>query len=364
MNKKILKIALIVLSLVFLTACRVELRARVDYVSPNLYEQQRIEMIAEAEKSVIGIKTDSGHGSGIIYKVETVETDPVLYRYYAMTNYHVIEDASEIKIYFGNSVNDLTAKDVAGNARYDIAVVRFETERVLTVHSVKAFETNDEGKKVFLQLVKGQDVYAIGTPQNIVHYNYATNGILSLTGVTYNQIPGLAFMHTAAINPGNSGGPVFNLRGDLIGINVAKLTSISTKDGTIPADGLGYALSINALAPIVTGFKDEDYSAVIRRPRLGVTVQEVEVFLETNDASLIPPNAVGVVVIDFDFTRNAHLVLEVYDLIIEMNGTPITSIADIGAQLIDAEFGDEHVIKVLRKVGDSFVEFTVTITLS
>ena len=364
MNKKILKAVLIVLSLFLLTGCRVDLRARVDYVSPNLYEQQRIEMIAEAEKAVVSIKTDSGHGSGIIYKVEEVTTDPILYMYYAMTNYHVIEDASEIKVHFGNSLTDIVVKDVAGNARYDIAVVRFETDRSLTVHNVKAFEKDEEGKGIILQMVKGQDVYAIGTPQNIIHYNYVSSGVLSLTGVTYNQIPGLAIMHTAAINPGNSGGPLFNLRGELIGINVAKLTTISTKDGNIPADGLGYALSINALSPIVLGFEEEDYEAVVRRPRLGVTVQEVDIFLESNDASLIPADAVGVVVVDFDYTRNAHLVLEVYDLIIEMNGTPIQSIADIGAQLVDAEFGDSHTLKVLRKVGDTFVEFTVTIELA
>ncbi len=364
MKRKIFNIILIVFATVLLVGCRVELRAKVDYVSPNQYEQLRIEMIAEAEKATVAIKTDTGHGSGIIYKVEELPTDPVSYRYYAMTNHHVMDEASEAKIHFGNSVNDINVIDVASNARYDIAVVRFETTRILTVHTVRAFQKNEEDQNVFLEILKGQDVYAIGTPQNISLYNYVTQGVVSLTGVTYNQIPGLAIMHDAELNPGNSGGPLFNLNGDLIGINVAKISNINTKEGPIAAEGLNYSLSINSLAPVVLGFEEEDFTILERKPRLGVTVQEVNVFLESNDASLLPPNPVGVVVIDFDYTRNAHLVLVINDLIIEMNGTPITSIADIGAQLTDAAFGDTHTIKVIRNVGGEFVEVVVEITLS
>ena len=100
------------------------------------------------------------------------------------------------------------------------------------------------------------------------------------------------------------------------------------------------------------------------KPRLGITVQEVSVFLEENQASLLPPNPVGVVVIGFDLTRNAYLFLQLYDLIIEMNGASVFSIADIALQLDGAEFGDVHVLKVMRKNGEIFEEVTVNITLS
>lgn len=366
MKRKILSTIVIVLSILLLSACSVELRAKVDYISPNAYEQLRIEMIAEAEKAVIAVKTDSGHGSGIIYKVEEVSTDPVIYRYYAMTNYHVIEDAGEIKIHFGNTRDDITALDVAGNQNYDIAVVRFETNRVLDVHTVLAFQKNEENQNQYLEILKGQDVYAIGTPQDISRFNYVTQGIVSLPSITYNNIPGLAFMHDAELNPGNSGGPMFNLNGDLIGINVAKISNISTSEGVIAAEGLNYTLSINALSTVVLGFEDDDFSTVIRKPRLGVTVVNSTDFLadEQYDPSLIPSDTLGIVVVDFDYTRNAHLVLELYDLIIEMNGVTVQTKDDIAAQLADAEFGDEHTLKVLRKVNDQFVEFTVTIELS
>ena len=366
MKRKLLSIAVIIFSIFLLSACNVELRAKVDYISPNAYEQLRIEMIAEAEKAVIAVKTDSGHGSGIIYKVEEVSQNPVIYRYYAMTNYHVIEDAGEIKIHFGNTRDDITALDVAGNQNYDIAVVRFETDRVLDVHTVLAFQKNEENQNQYLEILKGQDVYAIGTPQDISRFNYVTQGIVSLPSITYNNIPGLAFMHDAELNPGNSGGPMFNLNGDLIGINVAKISNISTSDGVIAAEGLNYTLSINALSTVVLGFEDDDFSTVIRKPRLGVTVANSTDFLadEQYDPTLIPADILGVVIVDFDYTRNAHLVLELYDLIIEMNGITVQTKEDISAQLADAEFGDEHTLKVLRKVEDAFVEFTVTIELS
>ncbi|TNF09464.1 MAG: serine protease [Bacillota bacterium] len=364
MKRRIFSIILVAFSVFLLMGCQVELRARVDYVSPNPYEQTRIEMIAIAEKATIAVKTDTGHGSGIIYDFEEIAEKPGTYLYYALTNHHVIEEASEAKIHFGDNVNDINVRDIASNARYDIAVLRFESTRVLDVHTVKAFEENEEGQSVYLQLLKGQDVYAIGSPQSLSHFNYVTQGVISLLGVTYNQVPGLAFMHDAELNPGNSGGPMFNLNGDLIGINVAKISNINTNEGVIAAEGLNYTLSINALAPVVLGFDEEDYYTLERKARLGVTVQEVAIFLSENDASLLPPDPVGVVVIEFDYTRNAHLVLEQYDLIIEMNGIAITSIADLSSQLVDAEFGDIHELKVLRKVGDAFIEVIVEIELA
>lgn len=357
MKKRILSLLLILLSLTLLTGCTLSLRAVEPYQSPTPYEELRINMIKEVEPSVIAVKTETGHGSGIIYKSEPV-VDTNLTRYYALTNYHVIEDGGEMYIHFGgDTANDIPVKDYAGYQPYDIAVVRFETTRVLRVHPVGPINDN-----TITEIVKGQDVYAIGTPQSIEKFNYVTQGVVSLPSYTYNGIDGLSIMHDAELNPGNSGGPLFNLNGELIGINVAKVPSISTKDGVIAAEGLNYSLSINKIAPTIRNFIN--FTEVVRRPRLGITVQEVSVFLEQNDASLLPPDPVGVVVIGFDQTRNAKDHLELYDLIIEMNGTAITSIADIGAQLANAEFGQEHTLKVLRKQGDTFVEVTVTFALS
>lgn len=357
MKRRLLTALLLMMTVLALVGCTIQLRAQLPYQSPHTYEQLRIDMLATVEPTVVVVRTETGHGSGIIYHKETLENN--LKRYAIMTNYHVVEDGGEMSIYFGPGTDSIPVKDVAGYEPYDIAVVRIETTRELAVHNSPAI--NDS---VRLEIVKGQDVYAIGTPQNIDKFNYVTSGVVSMTTYAYNGIPGLALMHNAELNPGNSGGPLFNLNGDLIGINVAKVSVVGGDSGTIAAEGLNYSLNINKIAPVVASFSDSDFEAVVRRPRLGITVQEVDVFLENNDPSLLPSNPVGVVVIDLDPTRDSYGKIQVYDLIIDMNGSPVTSIADIASQLQDAAFGDLHTLKVLRKVGDTFQEFTYTITLS
>ena len=364
--KKILLVILSVLLTLSLFGCNIQTRATVTYESPSTHEALRIDMIARVEPSVVAVITETGHGSGIIYKSELVTSeDPEevieegLKRYYIMTNHHVVEDGGEMKVHFGAGKDDIPVVDYQSYQLYDIAVVRIETTRNLRVHQVASINDN-----TITEIVKGQEVIAIGTPQDISRFNYVTVGAVSLASYPYQGINDLALMHDADLNPGNSGGPLFNLNGDLIGINVAKISNVQTSEGSIPADGLYYSLNINKIAPVVRGFLEANYIVVVRAPRLGVTIQEVDIFLEDNPASLLPPNPVGVVVVDFDLTRNAHLVMEVYDLIIKINNKAVTSIADLAAELQDAEFGDIHELTVLRKVGDDFVEITVSITLS
>ncbi|MFU8792695.1 MAG: S1C family serine protease [Acholeplasmataceae bacterium] len=361
MKKKLFGLLMILALVVTLAGC-FDLRAQLPYQSPHEYENIRLNMIADVERSVVAVITETGHGSGIIYKRELIDEETSTYLYYIMTNHHVVEDGGEMRVHFGESQDDIKVKDVASASLYDIAVVRIETTRNLRVHKSAAIDDN-----VRVEIIKGQDVYAIGTPQDIKKFNYVTDGIVSLPEFMYNGVSGLSVMHNAELNPGNSGGPLFNLKGELIGINVAKVAVIPTSTGTISAEGLNYSLNINKIAPIVRGFIESDYEIVVRRPRLGITVQEVEMFLDPaqgNDPSLLPENPVGVVVIGLDETRDAYGKIQIHDLIIRMNGDAITSIADIAAQLADADFGDTHEVTVLRKVNDVFVEVTVTITLS
>lgn len=358
MRKKLLLTLMILFSGLILSGCSIALRAEVPYTSPSTYEQQRIEMIRTVEPSVIVVKTDSGHGSGIIYQSEPI-ADSTETLYYALTNHHVVDEGGEMKIHFGIDELDIPVVDYASYELYDIAVVRFKTDRILRVHAIAPINDN-----TITEIVKGQDVYAIGTPEDIKRFNYVTQGIVSMTSYPYNGVTDLAIMHDAELNPGNSGGPLFNLKGEVIGINVAKVPTISTTDGIIAAEGLNYTLSINKIAPMIRSFTEADYTLVVRKARLGVTVQEVSVFLQENSADLIPANAVGVVVVGLDPTRQAKDVIEVYDLIIKMDGVNVTSIADIAANLEDAKFGDEHTLTVMRKTGDTFTEYTFTIILS
>jgi serine protease Do len=360
MKKKLHFIFILVLLVMGLSGCSIRVNAEVPYASSSPYEQLRINMIATVEPSVVAIKTQNGHGSGIIYRSDLLDASTNLRLYYVITNYHVVEKGGEMRIYFGEGETEIPARDVAGYEPFDIAVIRFESTRSFRVHDVPPIS-----KSIATDIVKGQDVYAIGTPHEIAKFNYVTQGIISLTSYKYNNVTNLAIMHDAELNPGNSGGPLFNLKGELVGINVAKVPSVNSTSGPMAAEGLNYALNINTIAPIIREFTESDYVAIVRAPRLGITVQEVSVYLSENpDTTVLPNNPVGVIVIGFDMTRNAHKVLELYDIIIRMNGVAITSIPDLVAQLEGAKFGDSHSLTVLRKSNETFIEVTVTIILS
>lgn len=351
--KKLIHVLFLVLLVTTLSSC-LDTRSSLTYQSLSTYEQMRIDMIAEVMPSVVIVKTESGHGSGLIYR----QVDDL---YYVITNHHVVEDGGEMEVQFGNTRDPIPVVDVASNEIYDIAVVRFRSDVQLPVYYSKAIEED-----VIIQIMSGQDVYAIGTPEDIKRYNYVTQGVVSLPSYPYNGIENLGIMHDAELNPGNSGGPLFNLNGDFIGVNVAKIPSISTSDGVIAAEGLNYSLNVNELQRrFFSKLLETDFVKIERRARLGVTVQDASVYRENpeNDVSKIPAERDGVVVIGLDPTRDAINFLKEFDLIIKMNGADITSIADIGAQLVDAKFGDTHEVTVLRFVAGTFVELTYTITL-
>ncbi len=193
-KKLILSILTILLSLT-LIGCTFETRAVETYVSPSTEEQWRIEMIAEVLPSVVAVVTETGHGSGIIYKSEPVEGETDMFRYYIMTNNHVVEDGGEMKIYFGPNQDDIAVKDYQTYPLFDVAVVRIETTRTLRVHPIAPIDDN-----VITEIIKGQEVVAIGTPRDLFYFNYVTTGVVSMTTFAYEGINGLALMHDADLD--------------------------------------------------------------------------------------------------------------------------------------------------------------------
>lgn len=359
MKRKIIVLLLTTFVIFGLVGC-MDTRAENPYESPSTYEETRINMLQSVEPSVIGVQSDTGFGSGVIFQKEATD-DENKYLYYALTNYHVVEEGGELKIYYGDVYSTIPVQDVQGNATYDVAVVRFVSSMNFQVLDIKPISENTT-----YEIIAGQDVYAIGTPNDLENFNYITSGIVSLASQTYNGITNLAIMHNAELNPGNSGGPLFNLNGDVIGLNVAKDTAIATETGDIAAEGLNYALNMNTIAPIVRGFDEEDYETVVRSAKLGVTVVEIADYLEEypEDADQFDNNASGIVVAGFDYSRNAVLVLEELDLIVAIDGVTVETIEDIAAALDGADFGDIFEVTIVRKEGTSFVTHTYDIELS
>jgi serine protease Do len=172
---------------------------------------------------------------------------------YILTNEHVVEGASQVTVRLVDQ-REFRAKVVGKDERTDIAVLKIAASGLPVVHF------GDPGK-----LRPGQWVLAIGSPFGFE--NSATAGIVSAIGrslPTENYVP---FIQTdVAVNPGNSGGPLFNLQGEVVGIN----SQIFSRTGGFM--GVSFAIPIDVAANV-----ERQIIAVghVVRGKIGVTIQEV-----------------------------------------------------------------------------------------
>jgi serine protease Do len=153
---------------------------------------------------------------------------------YILTNNHVVDKADRIKVKFTNDPTEYDAKVVGADAATDLAVIRLEGKKDFTAAKIG----NSDAVQV------GDWVLAIGSPLGF--QETVTAGIISAKGRDLD--PNMQFQHflqtDAAINPGNSGGPLFNMNGEVIGIN----TAIASRSGGY--QGIGFALPINMAANV------------------------------------------------------------------------------------------------------------------
>jgi len=178
---------------------------------------------------------------------------------YIITNNHVIEDAEEIKVILFDK-REMKAEIIAADPPSDIAVIKVEPGGLTTVAL-----GNSEKLKV------GEWVVAIGSPFGL-HLNHTvTAGIVSAVGrndvISRNNFEDF-IQHDAAINPGNSGGALFNLDGELIGIN----TAIATDGFSRANAGVGFAIPINMVKRIM---EDLIIDGKVTRGWLGVQIQDL-----------------------------------------------------------------------------------------
>ena len=239
------------------------------------------------------------------------------------TNYHVVDGAEEIVVilYTGEEVS---AKVVNYDASNDLAVIQMD-ENVKVPGTVTLGDSDS--------VVVGESVIAIGNPLSKEFAGSVTSGIISATERTvaignseYNY-----FQTDAAINGGNSGGPLINARGEVIGINSAKINSEEV-------EGIGFAIPINTLT--------NDLDALSRAQLLvGIAGREInEATAEQND---LPT---GVLVVEVQDNTPAYLAsMMVGDVITEFDGQKVTSVQDINRIKNTKNKGDVVTVKVYRE---------------
>ena len=291
-------------------------------------------------KGCVGIyatsSTSGATGSGVVYK-------NVNGLYYVVTNHHVIEDMTNVRIYRGGS-RYLKANVVGWDAKNDIAVLTFSLDLFggEEVYVNDIFGYDDEIISV------GQTVLAIGCPLGLENYNTLTTGVVSR--VTKSQI-----QTNAEINPGNSGGGLFNMAGRLIGINTQKeIYTQGEENGSIidiPVEGLGYAIHLDVVRKCITAI--EKKKGEVTHPLLGVTVMAINRFLISKDTEILVemlPNNIdqALIITNLDNGVGKQAGLKENDILLRANGEEIITILDLSGIMNLLEVGDKLTLEIYR----------------
>ncbi len=239
----------------------------VNNVNINIDKTAESVVEAVAEKvtpSVVGIRTTtsvmnffggvseaSGEGSGVIYSKDG----------YIITNYHVIADAitngtaSKIEVFLDSSDADAYNASVVGyNISADIAVIKIDAKSLVAVEFA-----NSKDLKV------GQYVITVGNPGGLEFMDSVTYGVISGLNRVVSVDSEIELIQTdAAINPGNSGGALVNTKGQLVGINSAKIVSEEF-------EGMGFAIPANTVAELCKKIIEKENSP---EPYIGISISE------------------------------------------------------------------------------------------
>ncbi len=263
-----------------------------------------------------------GQGSGFI-----VSPDGVI-----LTNAHVVRDAKEVVVKLTDR-REFTAKVLGADPKTDVAVLKIEAKNLPTVTLGK---TSD--------LRVGEWVLAIGSPFGFE--NTVTAGIVSAKGRSLPDDSAVPFIQTdVPVNPGNSGGPLFNTRGEVIGIN----SQIYSRTGGY--QGLSFAIPIDLALKI----KDQIVAhGKVEHARLGVVVQEVNQSLADSFKLDKPEGALVASVEKGGPAEKAGL--EPGDVIRKVDGRTLISSGDLPALIGLAAPGDKIQLEVWRKGSTERIE--------
>jgi len=243
-----------------------------------------------------------------------------------VTNNHVIADADEVSVIL-NDGTTLKAEIVGRDTKTDLALLRVKSDKPL-----KSVKFGDSDK-----LRLGEWVIAIGNPFSLG--GTVTAGIVSARNRDINSGPYDNYIQTdAAINRGNSGGPLFNLNGEVIGVNTA---IISPTGGSI---GIGFAVPSKTVMPVIDQLRQ---FKEVRRGWLGVRIQQVTE--EIADSLNVKP-ARGALIAGVDDKGPAKPAgIEPGDVIVKFDGQDIKEMRDLPKIVAETPVGKDVTVTIIRK---------------
>ena len=248
---------------------------------------------------------------------------------YIVTNYHVINGASSVKVTLYNG-DTYDATVIGGDSDYDVAVLKINAAGLTPVTLGNSADVN-----------VGDSVLAIGNPLGELTFSMSggyvssCNRAINVDGTPFNMI-----QVDCSINPGNSGGPLMNLYGEVVGIVSAKYSSYADTS----VEGLGFAIPINDVQSIISDIMengsvtDKAYMAITA----GTMTQQMAAQYKINATE-------GVFVYSVeDGGAGDKAGLKLGDVITKLNDTQITSMEDLSAAKKGFKAGDTVTLTVLR----------------
>ena len=289
------------------------------------------QIVEKAADSVVEITTEAvvtgsfsqqyiqqGAGSGVIISEDG----------YIITNYHVIEDATQISITLRNEKEYTKVEIVGIYESGDIALLKIKTNDKFTPAVM-----GDSSK-----LKVGDYAVAIGNPLGQLG-GTVTDGIISALDrkVTIDDETMNLLQTNAEISPGNSGGGLFDGNGELIGI-------VNAKSSKTSSEGLGFAIPVNDVVDVLSDLKE--YGYVKGQIDLGMSLSDVT---STAQAWMYGANKTGVYVTSVDIGSNAEKAgFQSGDIIQQVNGTKVTSTKEVNDIIKTLKVGDSVSFKVYR----------------
>lgn len=243
---------------------------------------------------------------------------------YIMTNAHVVSGADEILVTL-NDKREFKAKLIGSDARTDVALLRIDAANLPVV---KAGSVD--------RLKVGEWVLAIGSPFGFE--STVTSGIVSAKGRQLPDESYVPFIQTdAAINPGNSGGPLFNLSGEVVGIN----SQIYSRSGGFM--GISFAIPIDVALNIADQLKKD---GKVQRSRIGVSIQEMSRELAASFGLSEPK---GALITSVEKSAPADKAgLRAGDIVQSINGQPVNGSGDLPRLLGSVRPGSQVALGVWR----------------
>lgn len=259
---------------------------------------------------------------------------------YIVTNHHVIEGATKITVTLANGTS-FAARLIGSNDTNDVAVIKVE--------NASGFRAVKLGSSGAMQV--GDQVVAIGNALGelsaslTVGYVSGMDRDISTDGTVINMI-----QTDAAINSGNSGGPLFNAKGEVIGITTAKYSGTTSSGASI--EGISFAIPLDDVIDMIEDLRDFGY---IKSAYLGVMVWEVDA---TIAATYNLPQGVYVEEVTFGSCAQTAGV-RAKDIIIELGGYTIRTMNDLSRALRAYEAGETVTIVVWRAGQEMILNITL-----